>query len=172
MEAGQMEWQMDDLDSKAVIEDALAASRILFEERSIRLDVRLPDDLGAVYADRDRLIQVIVNLLSNAAKFCDPVGGRVTVEAENSAGGVRVSVADNGPGVPAHEQEAIFERFHQVSERGAGRPQGTGLGLPICRQIVEHFGGRIWIDSPPGTGATFRLIVPSRRPAAGVRAAQ
>jgi signal transduction histidine kinase len=172
MESGQMEWLMDDLDSKAVIEDALAASRVLFEERSIRLDVRLPDDLGPVYADHDRLIQVIVNLLSNAAKFCDPKDGRVTVAAENSAGGVRVSVVDNGPGVPGHEQEAIFERFHQVSESGAGRPQGTGLGLPICRQIVEHFGGRIWIESVPGAGATFRLLVPSRRPVPSVRAAQ
>jgi signal transduction histidine kinase len=163
---------MDDLDSKAVIEDALNASRVLFQERSIRLDVRLPDDLGPVHADRDRLIQVIVNLLSNAAKFCDPADGRVTVEAENSEGGIQVSVADNGPGVPPHEQEAIFERFHQVSESGTGKPQGTGLGLPICRQIVEHFGGRIWIESVPGHGARFSLIVPPRPPAARVRAAQ
>jgi signal transduction histidine kinase len=163
---------MDDLDSKAVIEDALNASRVLFQERSIRLDVRLPDDLGRVHADRDRLIQVIVNLLSNAAKFCDAGDGRVTVEARNSEGGIQVSVADNGPGVPAHEQEAIFERFHQVSESGTGKPQGTGLGLPICRQIVEHFGGRIWIESVPGHGARFSLIVPSRPPPARIRAAQ
>lgn len=73
---------------------------------------------------------------------------------------VIVSVADNGPGIPQHEQEAIFEKFHQVRSGQTGNPMGSGLGLAICRGIVEHLGGRIWVSSTPGHGATFYFSVP------------
>src|SRR3546814_11540616 len=93
-----------------------------------------------VYADRDRLIQVLVNLLSNAAKFCDERAGHVIVTAEARPEGLQISVADNGRGVPPENRELIFEKFQQASTNLTDKPRGTGLGLPISRQIIGHFG--------------------------------
>jgi signal transduction histidine kinase len=116
-----------------------------------------------VLADRDRLMQVMVNLLSNALKFVPADGGRVTVGAGGTASEVRVSVSDNGPGIQAEDQEVIFDKFRQ----GAGttdvlidKPQGTGLGLPISRQIIEYFNGRLWVESVSGAGARFVFTLP------------
>ncbi len=132
----------------------------LFQEDTVELDLRMPDALPAVHADRDRLMQVIVNLLSNAVKFCDQRHGRVVVEARAGDEGVQVSVADNGPGLRPEDRQLIFEKFQQAGEVLTQRPPGTGLGLPICRQIVEHFGGRIWVQSNPGQGTRFAFTIP------------
>ena len=163
MEAGRMEWEMADLDPKRVIEDSLAAASGLFQEDRVELDVQIPDALPAVHADRDRLMQVIVNLLSNAVKFCDQRHGRVVVEARAGDEGVQVSVADNGSGLRPEDRQLIFEKFQQAGEVLTQRPPGTGLGLPICRQIVEHFGGRIWVQSDPGQGTRFAFTIPYAR---------
>jgi len=160
MEAGRMEWRMTDIDPRPVIDDALAAARGIIAERGIRLDVDLPDDLPHVHADPDRLTQVIVNLVSNAVKFCNAEAGVVSVSALATRHHLRIDVHDNGPGLAPNESTLIFERFHQSSDMMTDRPRGTGLGLPICRQIVEYFGGRIWADSAPGEGATFSFTVP------------
>ena len=159
---------MADLDPRSVIEDSLAAAAGLFQDRPAELEVRLPASLPPVHADRDRLMQVIVNLLSNAAKFCDETNGRVVVTAKASHDGVLVGVTDNGPGLRSDEHQRIFEKFQQAGDQSR-RPTGTGLGLPICRQIVEHFGGRIWVESRPGLGTTFFFTLPyarARAPAA------
>jgi Na+/proline symporter/signal transduction histidine kinase len=160
MEAGRMEWQMVDLDPKQVIEEALAVTSGLFKEDAVELDLVLPDTLPAIHADRDRLIQVVVNLLSNAVKFCDPNHGRVVVEARAGEIGVQVNVTDNGPGLRPEDRQLIFEKFQQAGEVLTQRPPGTGLGLPICRQIVEHFGGRIWVQSAPDQGSRFAFTLP------------
>ena len=109
--------------------------------------------------DHDRLVQVAVNLLSNAAKFT-PAGGRVILSVAADGGGLRVSVTDSGPGIAPEHQSIVFERFRQVGDPMTDKPQGTGLGLAICKRIVEHLGGRIWVDSAPGAGATFAFTVP------------
>jgi signal transduction histidine kinase len=109
--------------------------------------------------DPDRLTQVMLNLLSNAAKFVPVPGGKVRIHVEHDASGVTISVHDNGPGVAWDQQTLIFDRFRQGGD-AANRPQGTGLGLPISRQIVEHFGGRLWIESKPGHGASFAFHLP------------
>jgi len=160
MEAGRMEWRMTDIDPRPVIDDALAAARGIIAERGIRLEVDLPDDLPHVHADPDRLTQVVVNLVSNAVKFCDADAGVVSVSTHATRHHLRIDVHDNGPGLAPNESTLIFERFHQSSDMMTDRPRGTGLGLPICRQIVEYFGGRIWADSAPGEGATFSFTVP------------
>ncbi len=166
MEAGRMEWQMGEVDPRDVIEDALKVTSGLFKDRKITLEVDLPDRLPPVYADRDRLMQVVVNLLSNAERFCEPENGWVGVEAVVTATGLQVNVRDNGAGIPPGQEEVIFERFRQGSDSAVvNRPFGTGLGLPICRQIVEHFGGRIWIETGQTHGATFCFTVPFARPA-------
>ena len=160
MEAGRLVWNMADLDPGPAIEEALAATLALFRERDVQLKVELPDPLPTVHADQDRLVQVVVNLLSNAVKFCDPDRGEVTVEAQPRAADLLVVVGDNGAGLSREEQRRAFEKFHALREDLAHDLQGTGLGLPICRQIVEYFGGRIWVESEPGKGARFAFTLP------------
>ena len=160
MEAGRMEWRMADIDPKVVIDDALAATQGLFTERPVRLETDLPADLPAVHVDADRLMQVVVNLISNAVKFCDAEAGVVSVGVVATRHHLRVDVHDNGPGLAPTERTLIFERFHQATDTLTDKPRGTGLGLPICRQIIDYFGGRIWAESAPGKGATFSFTMP------------
>ena len=126
------------------------------------LDVEIEPSLRPVYADRDRLMQVFINLLSNAAKFADPERGRVRVVGRDDDGGYLVEVSDNGEGVGPQDQQIIFEKFAKARDRNTGRPSGSGLGLTISRHIVEHHGGRIWVRSPPGEGATFCVFLPAQ----------
>jgi signal transduction histidine kinase len=170
LEAGRMEWRMAELDARAAIDEALAATRALFEERGIALELTLPETLPPVFVDRDRLIQVLVNLLSNAVKFCEPGLGRVEVTAVARADDLCIAVTDNGLGIPPDARGKIFERFHQL--HGPDSPQGTGLGLAISRQIVEHFGGRIWFEPAPGGGARFVFALPVSRSHAAPLAAK
>jgi signal transduction histidine kinase len=114
----------------------------------------------AVEADRDRVVQVVVNLLSNAVKFSEPGVGRVTVGLVTGEGAVRVDVSDNGPGIAPDDQRVIFEKFRQGGDTRTNRPAGTGLGLPISREIVDRLGGRLWVESTPGKGATFSFTLP------------
>ncbi len=167
MEAGRMEWRMADVDPKDVIDRAIAATRSLFSEHDIELEVKLSKSLPLVHADPDRLIQVLVNLLSNAVKFCQCDDPKVVVHAAVIKGNVVVRVSDNGPGIPASAHRLIFEKFQQAGDAASDRPKGTGLGLPICRQIVGHFGGKIWVESAPGDGATFAYTVPIASPGGG-----
>ena len=169
MDAGRMEWRMADVDPAGSIEEALAATSGLIGDRPIQLEVDVPAGLPMIRADRDRLIQVIVNLVSNAMKFCDQRGGRVAVTARDTADGLHVTVADNGQGIPRAMRARIFEPFQQFDTAPTDKLQGTGLGLSICRQIIGHFGGRIWVESGPGGGARFHFTVP--RGAAGRRGA-
>ncbi len=163
IETGRMKWQMTDVDLGDVIDHAVSALRHLFEEKSIALDVHAPDRVPPIHGDRDQLIQLVINLLSNAEKFCPAGTGRVDVSLKTGARGVTVSVADNGLGIPPNEQELIFEKFHQVRAGNTGNPMGSGLGLVICRGIVEHLGGQIWVRSTLGKGATFFFTVPYAR---------
>jgi len=134
--------------------------------------LQLPEALPTVRADRDRLLQVLMNLLSNAAKFLPDEGGHVNLRLRAEEAGVTVEVQDNGPGVPPDQQQRIFEKFHQGGD-AANRPPGTGLGLPISRRIVEHFGGRMWLRSEPGQGACFAFFLPwSGAAASQARAAE
>jgi signal transduction histidine kinase len=124
-----------------------------------------------VVADRDRLVQVMLNLLSNAVKFCRPVAGEVTIELFMEAEHARVNVRDNGIGISRENQDTIFEKFRQGGDTMTAKPQGTGLGLPICRQIVNHFGGRLWVESELGQGSIFSFTLPVVAQRAGERAA-
>lgn len=161
IETGRMDWQMTDVDIGEVVSHAAASLHQLFEEKAIALELHIPDELPAVRGDRDQLVQLVINLLSNAEKFCRAGDGRVVVSVLPMAREVKVTVSDNGPGIPYEEQGRIFDKFHQVRAGDTGNPMGSGLGLAICRGIVEHLGGRIWVHSHPGHGATFSFTVPS-----------
>jgi Na+/proline symporter/nitrogen-specific signal transduction histidine kinase len=160
LESGAAEWHTDAIDMREVIEDAIAATSELFRERDVRIGMHLTPTVRLVNADRDRLMQVMLNLLSNAVKFCPAQGGRVTVTLSELAHAQRVDVADNGSGITAENQQIIFEKFRQVGDTLTDKPQGTGLGLPICRQIISHFGGRLSVASELGAGATFSFTLP------------
>ncbi len=167
MEAGTSEWHMADFTPGAVIEPAFAATAGLFAKaRHISLETRIAADLPPIRADADRLTQVIVNLISNAVKFCAPKDGRIQLEAWQDTGFLRVDVKDNGIGIAKADQQKIFERFQQAGNTLTDKPQGTGLGLPISRQILQHFGGEVWVESELGKGATFSFRVPLSRSAA------
>jgi len=166
IEAGRMDWHMGEVDLMEVIEDAVATLGHRFEERSIAFRKEMPDHVLAVLGDRDQLMQVVINLLSNAEKFCRPKSGRVLVSLKVETKDIVVSISDNGPGIAAKDQELIFEKFHQVSDGTTGNPKGSGLGLAISRKIVEHFGGRIWVKSDLGKGAVFSFSIPIRAAAA------
>ncbi len=160
IESGRADWNGCELDLKEVVEQSVAATSQLFREKEAHVELVLPDNLPLILADRDRLVQVMLNLLSNAVKFLPSGNGKVRVVLQALAGGLEVSVADNGPGIRAEDQELIFEKFRQVGDTMTAKPSGTGLGLPISRRIVEHFGGRLWVESEPGAGATFRFTLP------------
>lgn len=163
IESGNAEWHTGEIDVREVIEDAVSSTSQMFSDKNITLELALPADLPTINADRDRLMQVMLNLLSNAAKFCRDDGGCVKVSSTLLAEGLRVQVTDNGIGISVDDQRVIFEKFRQVGDTLTQKPQGTGLGLPICRQIVHHFGGRLWVDSMPGQGATFSFVLPLLR---------
>ena len=160
LEQGQADWSMGAVDPAQALADAAAATGGLFRGAHSAVEVTIEPAERPVHADRDRLMQVFINLLSNAAKFADPVDGHVWVAGRAYSGGYLVEVTDNGEGVRPQDQQIIFEKFAKARDRNTGRPSGSGLGLTISRHIVEHHGGRIWVRSPPGRGATFSVFLP------------
>lgn len=160
IESGRVEWHMEPVDLRDSIEDALNAVSQLFNERKIELSSKLPSQPIMIKGDRDRLIQVFINLLSNAAKFCDPETGRVAIRLKNTQRDVEVEVADNGQGIARQHLGNLFNKFYQVKDQQRGKPKGTGLGLAISRLIIEHHGGRIWVESTEGQGSQFRFTLP------------
>ncbi len=164
IESGQAQWSVAEVDLRALLQQAVQTTAAMFRERSASVVLDAPDSVPALHLDADRLTQVLLNLLSNAAKFLPPDGGRVELRLRVVAAGLRVEVHDNGSGVAPAQRALIFEKFRQGGA-AANRPQGTGLGLPISRQIVEHFGGRLWLDpAPGGAGACFVFELPWQAP--------
>ena len=159
IEAGHAEWHNTDVDMRAIVSQAVNSIAATYREHGVSLSVRGSDTVKPIRADADRLMQVMLNLLSNAVKFVPAEQGRVEVRISDSREGVKIEVQDNGPGIALEEQAQVFEKFRQAGD-SVTRPQGTGLGLPISRQIVEHFGGKMWLQSKPGEGACFGFFLP------------
>jgi signal transduction histidine kinase len=159
IESGHAEWRNADVDLKALIEQAALTTREVFRSRGAELRLVLPEAVPTLRADRDRLLQVLLNLLGNAAKFVPAESGRVELRLAVLPDKLRVEVRDNGPGVPPEQRALVFEKFRQGGDE-LNRPQGTGLGLPISRQIVEHFGGRMGLADDIAQGACFWFELP------------
>ncbi len=159
IESGHGDWASAEVDLGALLEQAVATTAELMRERGATVRLQRPAAVPLLRADPDRLLQVVLNLLSNAAKFVPASGGQVEVHLRVGEAGLTVEVHDNGPGVPPEQQALVFEKFRQGGE-SSRRPQGTGLGLPISRRIIEHFGGRLWLRSAPGQGACFGFDLP------------
>ena len=158
IEAGKFTWNMTSVTMGEVIDRATAATASLFEAKKLQLARNIEPGLPAITGDQDRLIQVVINLISNAVKFTD--AGSITCSARLDAGELVVSVIDSGIGIAPADQPKVFEKFKQVGDTLTDKPKGTGLGLPICKEIVEHHGGRIWVESEPGKGSTFSFALP------------
>ena len=157
MESGRMTIRMADVDINEVLTDtvARAATASAMVEFKPDLDPRLP----IVTGDRDRLIQVVSNLVNNAVKY-SPEGGTVTISSRSEGGYALITVADTGLGIPPDEIAHVFERFRRVRSGAAQSIAGTGLGLTIVKQIVEMHGGKIWVESAVGHGSAFHFTIP------------
>ncbi len=160
IESGIADWQLNQIDINDIIEDALAASAQLVQEKHIHIEKDLTHPAPAIRGDRDRLIQVMLNLISNAIKFCDQGNGQIRIKTTRKKDLVRVDVADNGIGIHKKDHEIIFEKFRQVNAVTVSRPAGTGLGLTITKQIIEFHAGHIWVESKPGKGTVFSFTLP------------
>ena len=160
IEGGWGDWELRDLELQEIVDNAVTATSQLFSDRGVRLEVTPPDGPCNVKADADRLIQLFINLLSNAVKFTDPQRGPVRLAVDRTGSWLRVRITDAGPGIPPAEQRRIFEKFHQVSDQQAGKPKGSGLGLAICKRITDLHWGRISVESTPGEGASFVVLLP------------
>lgn len=168
MEAGKIEWKQEFAPIAEILEQAVSATTSLFENKGIIIIKDFAAGLPLISCDRDRIIQVVINLLSNAIKFTDK--GSITVivrrksdsdsPAENGLDYIMVSVADTGIGIAEKDRNNVFEKFKQVGDTLTDRPKGTGLGLPICKQIVEYHGGKIWVESTLGKGSVFSFVLP------------
>jgi signal transduction histidine kinase len=160
IEAGRMEWRRDAVDLAEVITRATAATAPLLTGAGPQMVLDLEPDLPSITGDRDRLIQVVINLVSNAVKFT--ASGTITCSAyvDRATGSLVVGIADTGVGIAPEDQDKVFEQFGQAGDTLTDKPRGTGLGLPICREIVEHHGGRLWLESVLGRGSTFSFSLP------------
>jgi len=156
MESGHVEWNRTDIDVARLVARAVETTGGLFEGREVALRSEVASDLPSLNADEDRLLQVLINLVSNASKFTEM--GSVTLRARDIDGDVLFTVSDTGPGIPEADRQAIFDRFRQSV--GGTRAKGTGLGLAICAEIVAAHGGRIWVESELGEGSSFQVRLP------------
>ena len=159
VEAGRMELALGDVSIADALERGITMHQARASRNAIALDLHVDPDVGLVRADERKIRQVIFNLLSNAVKFT-PSGGRVDVSARRHDGLVEIAVADTGIGISSADQERIFEEFQQARDAGSGAIEGTGLGLTLSRRFVELHGGRLWVQSEPGRGTTFRFTLP------------
>ncbi|MDQ3550754.1 MAG: response regulator, partial [Bacteroidota bacterium] len=159
IEAGKMEWNMEDVSITEVAERAIAATSSLFETKPLKLKKHINNDLPKIAGDRDKLIQVIINLISNSVKFTD--SGTVSCNIFQKKKELIVEIEDTGIGIAKEDFDAVFEQFKQVGgDTLTDKPKGTGLGLPICKEIIEHHGGRIWLESKIGKGSKFSFALP------------
>ena len=157
MESGRMELHPEQVDLNALVSEAV--DRVRPNAPQHPLSVRLDPMLGEISGDRDKLTQVMANLLNNAVKY-SPKGGEIVVSTRVEGTSAHVAVRDHGMGIPTEALEAIFERYGRVESLATRHIQGTGLGLPIVRQIMQLHGGTVWAESTVGEGSVFHLTLP------------
>lgn len=160
IESGLVSLKPEPVDCRGLAAESFQAHGPMASEKGISLSLEDSATLPLVTADPHRLRQVIDNLLGNALKFT-PKGGKVVLSLRRGEGGVVVSIRDTGIGLSETEKERIFEKYYQATPGASRRVRGTGLGLAIAKSLVEHQGGRIWVDSSPGAGSDFQFSLPA-----------
>ncbi|RKY42233.1 MAG: hypothetical protein DRP85_03390 [Candidatus Makaraimicrobium thalassicum] len=159
LEAGRMVFDMQEGDINELVEEVGVTMILLAEKKGLKFDIKLGEDLPLARFDRDRIIQVLANLVSNAIKFTEK--GRITLVTAREEGVVKVSVHDTGPGIGEDEMPKLFREFTQLSSAKGRKLGGTGLGLAVSREIIEKHKGKIWAESKVGEGASFYFILPA-----------
>jgi signal transduction histidine kinase/putative methionine-R-sulfoxide reductase with GAF domain len=162
MESGAVRFERTSCNLNEIVSVAANELEKNFEGKRITLNAQLPRGEVKVRAERDLMKQLVINLLHNASKFT-PEGGQVWVRLEDEVVSARIIVEDNGIGIPDDQIEKIFDHFHQVDGTSTRRHGGTGIGLAICKNIVEWHDGRIWVENVPGRGARFVVVVPKKQ---------
>ena len=160
IESGSMEWEISLVDFREVIKDAILATSRLVQDKKVKIKSSLPELFPLIDGDKDRLIQVMVNLISNSIKFSDSDKGVISVGFQAKANHLKVDVRDNGIGISRKDHKIIFQEFQQVKDTSTGRPPGSGLGLAITKRIIDFHKGKIWVKSKPGKGSTFSFTLP------------
>jgi signal transduction histidine kinase len=160
IESGHFSLNLGEYALDNVVETVRVATESLAETKKLSLKTDVAKHLPIGLGDEQRLTQVLLNLVGNAIKFTDT--GEVSISVTVMDSRFAVGVTDTGPGIPPKEQARIFEQFHQVDNSNTKAKGGTGLGLAIAKQIVEMHGGRIWVESTLGKGATFQMELPVR----------
>jgi signal transduction histidine kinase len=162
IEEGKIELRPVRISLAGLMHEVVDTLRPVAAEKSIVIDAGALEPSILVWADRDKVNQMLTNLIGNAIKFTPPLG-RVTVASTSGPEWVKVSISDTGPGVPLNERTRIFEKFYQAGD-GGQKPRGTGLGLTITKTLVELHGGEIWVDSEAGCGSSFHFSLPIAPP--------
>lgn len=161
LESGKIAWQTHDLYISQIVERAIAATAALITQKPVVISSTIDPNLPIVQGDHDRFLQVVINLLSNAIKFTEQ--GTITCTASNQGTNLAIRVSDTGIGIPEEERNTVFDRFKQVGDTLTDKPKGTGLGLPICKEIVEHHGGTLWASANAPHGSVFSFTIPIHR---------
>jgi len=156
--SGKLQLQLEPVDMKSLILGTCMQISPLLRSRQQTLNTDLPDSIPIIHGDGQRLEQVLLNLMTNAAKFT-PEGGNITVQVRKQDTGLVVGVHDDGIGIAKEEQDRLFKPYSRLSSDRQRHP-GLGLGLALAKQVVELHGGRIWVDSEPGKGSTFSFFIP------------
>lgn len=162
IESGKASWNDHAIDPCEVIRQAVTAASGSFATKTgVKVTLDLPDTCKQIHADRDKVQQVVINLLNNAYKFTHE--GTVTVSLRQGTASITVSVSDTGPGIPREELPHLFEKFHKsaLGDTVTNEHKGTGLGLAICKEIIEHYDGSIWVNSKQGKGSCFAFSLPT-----------
>jgi signal transduction histidine kinase len=162
IEAGSMKWRIEEVSIEDIVRNVIASMELFFENKGLQVTTNFGSPLPVISADRDRLIQLVTNLLFNAVKFT-PAGGAIHIAVRRESAPlpqIVVEVSDTGMGIPAGDLELIFEKFQRSGDDLIDTIEGTGLGLAIARQIVEYHGGRIWAASTIGKGSVFTFTLP------------
>jgi len=169
IEAGRIIWHDDLISLEEVIRETVKVHEPIIRDMSLNVVLEIPEEMPLVFADRDRMQQIVTNLLGNATKFSSKEG-RIFIRAETFKGRgggdlsewIKVCVEDQGTGIEQNDLEAIFEKFKQsTTDTLTDKPGGTGLGLPICREILGHYRGNIWAESEKGKGSSFFFTLPA-----------
>lgn len=164
MEAGKMVLHRTHFALRDICDAVIDFTRPLVEKKELRFDAAIADDLPLMHSDAGRIQQVLYNLLSNAIKFTPPAGSVRLDVSRQGEDRICLLVADTGPGIPQAQQAAVFEKFRQIDSSVTREHDGTGLGLPISRELTHMLGGTICLDSEPGKGTTFTVILPTECP--------
>src|SRR5262245_39603252 len=164
IEAGKIDLRPAYLTVNLLAKEVVEVLRTVAGEKLINLAVVSPEDNVQAWGDKDKVVQILVNLVGNALKFT-PLNGEITIAIEKlDADWVKLSVADRGPGIPTEEAAKIFDKFYQVEQSNKQKTRGTGLGLAISKALVDMHGGKIWVESGVDRGSVFSFILPARRP--------